>query len=104
MPERSLAVFGEAMPICARCFGIYAGVLAGIALFAALPRMTERAARLVVFASTLPIGIDGLTQLAGLRTSTNGLRIVTGLAVAVAFAFWALTAVEQRDDAAVTAS
>ena len=97
-------MFGEPMPICARCFGIYAGALAGIALFAALPHISERVARLVLFAATLPIALDGLTQLAGLRTSTNGLRIVTGLAVAVAFAFWALTAVEQRDDAAVTAS
>lgn len=96
IPERSLVLFGEAMPICARCFGIYGGLLAGLLAFAWWPRFEERAARLLTFAAAIPIGIDGITQAAGLRTSTNALRISTGLAVAVAFAIWALAAVERR--------
>ncbi|HUP50629.1 MAG TPA: DUF2085 domain-containing protein [Thermoanaerobaculia bacterium] len=104
IPERSLVLLGEAMPICARCFGIYAGLLGGIAVFAVLPWIEERAARLLAFAAVLPIGIDGVTQAAGLRLSTNPLRIATGLAAAIAFAAWALAAVQHRDEDAVTTS
>lgn len=104
IPERSLIVFGEAMPLCARCFGIYAGLLAGIALYALMPWLRERAARLLMFAAALPMAVDGITQAAGLRTSTNPLRITTGLAAAVAFAMWALAVVEHRERNAVKAS
>ena len=104
MPERSLTLFGEAMPICARCFGIYAGLLVGLVAFLSWPRIEERAARLLTLAMALPITLDGVTQAAGLRTSTNTLRIATGLAVAIAFAIWALAAVEQRRGSIVTTS
>ena len=97
MPERSLTVFGEAMPICARCFGIYMGLLAGIAVYVLLPWIQERAARILLYMALVPIGVDGLTQAVGLRVSTNPLRIATGLAVAIAFAMWALAAVQHRD-------
>lgn len=102
--ERSLAVFGEPMPICARCLAIYAGLVIGIAVFALWPRIQEHAARMLLFAALLPIGIDGLTQAAGLRTSTNLLRLATGATVAIAFAVWALAAVEHRDETAVSTS
>lgn len=84
------------MPICARCFGIYAGLLLGLVASVSWPKVEERSARLLTFAAALPITLDGVTQAAGLRTSTNTLRIATGLAVAIAFALWALAAVEQR--------
>ncbi|HEU4522466.1 MAG TPA: DUF2085 domain-containing protein [Thermoanaerobaculia bacterium] len=99
--ERSLAVFGEAMPICARCFAIYAGLGLGVAAFALRPPTGERGARLFLLAATLPIAIDGLTQAVGLRASTNGLRLATGAAAAIAFAFWALAAVEHGREKAI---
>ena len=102
LPERSLLLFGEAMPICARCFGIYGGIIAGIALFTIVPWLEERMARGAALVAVLPLAADGLTQLAGLRLSTNALRIATGLAAAIAFAMWALAAVQQRRDEAVT--
>ena len=104
MKERALVVFGEPMPICARCFGIYAGLLAGIAIYALVPWLRERAARMMLFAATIPIGVDGVTQWMGLRTSTNELRIATGVAVAIAFTLWALATVQHRERNAVTAS
>lgn len=104
MPERSLTVFGEAMPICARCFGVYAGLLAGIAVFAARPSIHEGAARGLLLVAALPIAIDGLTQAAGLRLSTNPLRLATGLLAAIAFAIWALAAVQHRRETAITNS
>lgn len=96
MAERALVVAAVPMPICARCTAIYAGLGAGILLFMMLPALNERAARSVLFLSLLPMAIDGLTQLARLRESTNLIRVETGLLAGVAFAFWALTAVEKR--------
>jgi uncharacterized membrane protein len=102
--ERSLELFGVPMPICARCAGIYAGLLAGLAAFWLIPMLQERVMRMVAFAALIPLAMDGLTQLAGLRESTNPLRIATGIAAGLAFGLWVLAAVERRDDAALTSS
>ena len=53
-------------------------------------------ARRILGFALLPMFIDGITQLAMLRESTNPLRIETGLLAGVAFAFWALSAVESH--------
>lgn len=94
--ERSLELFGAPMPICARCVGIYAGMLLGILAFWAVPLLRERVMRGVAIAATLPLALDGLTQLTGLRESTNPLRIATGALAGLAFGLWILSAVERR--------
>lgn len=105
MPHRCLELFGGTpMPICARCFGIYLGMLAGLLAFLVVPRLREGFMRLVAFAAVLPLAIDGLTQLAGLRESTNPLRIATGTIAGLAFGLWILSAVEHREDASLTTS
>lgn len=104
-PERSFHLFDTPMPICARCTGIYLGVLAGIALFRlVIPWLQERVMRIVAFVALTPLAIDGLTQLTGMRESTNELRVVTGVIAGLAFGLWILSAVERRDDAAFTTS
>jgi uncharacterized membrane protein len=52
----------------------------------------------------MPLAIDGLTQLAGLRESTNSLRIATGVIAGLAFGFWILSAVQSREERVVTTS
>jgi uncharacterized membrane protein len=104
MISRSLDLFGVPMPICARCFGIYAGLLAGIATFQLVPFLRERVVRMVAFAAVTPLAIDGVTQLLGLRESTNPLRLVTGVVAGLAFGFWILSAVERRDETALSTS
>lgn len=99
LPERSLTLFGTPMPLCARCVGIYAGMLAGIAAFAAVPLLRERVMRVVAIVAVTPLAIDGLTQLTGLRESTNPLRLLTGAIAGIAFGLWILSAVERRRDA-----
>lgn len=101
-PERCLYLFDVPMPICARCAGIYAGVLAGLALFRIMPWLRERTMRLVAFVALTPLALDGLTQLTGLRESTNPLRIATGVIAGLAFGLWILSAVERRDEAVFT--
>jgi uncharacterized membrane protein len=101
-PERCLELFQVPMPICARCTAIYAGVLGGLALFRLMPRLREKTMRVVAFASLVPLALDGLTQLTGLRESTNELRIATGVIAGLAFGLWILSAVERRDEALFT--
>jgi uncharacterized membrane protein len=96
IPERCLYLWNVPMPICARCTAIYVGLLASIVVFQILPRMSERVARIVLYAAAVPMAIDGLTQLARLRVSTNNLRIETGLVLGIAFGVWVLNAMENH--------
>jgi uncharacterized membrane protein len=100
--ERCFELFGAPMPICARCTGIYLGLLAGLFAFPLIPVLRERVMRTVAFVVVLPLGLDGLTQLFGLRESVNPLRVATGLIAGMAFGLWILSAVERREDALFT--
>jgi uncharacterized membrane protein len=102
-PERCLELFDAPMPICARCTGIYLGLLAGLAAFRLARVVSEKAFRIAAFIALTPLAVDGLTQLTGLRESTNELRIATGLVAGLAFGLWILAVVEQRNEAAFTA-
>jgi len=96
IPDRCIELWGVPMPICARCSALYIGFIAGILLFMVLPHLQERAARWILGLAALPMILDGLTQLARLRVSTNPLRIETGLIAGAAFALWALSEVESH--------
>ena len=97
-PERCLELFATPMPLCARCVGIYGGMLLGILAFWAVPLLRVRVMRAFAFAAAVPLALDGLTQLTGLRESTNGLRIATGVIAGMAFGLWILSAVERRPE------
>ena len=107
IPERCLELFGTPMPICARCTGIYAGMLFGLLVYlcsAAIPggAAPPRMAVLHLLILVAPLAIDGITQAVGLRESTNLLRIATGLLAGGAFAFWVLAEVEHQETHAFT--
>ena len=86
IPERCFTIRGHTFPICARCTGLVIGVAAGFIMPAAsfLPSIVA-----IGLASLLvgPLLVDGLTQLAGLRHSTNSLRILTGAIGGLGLAF-----------------
>jgi len=104
IPSRCIELFGVPMPICARCVGIYAGLLIGLLVFWLLPIITERAMRVFLFIAVTPLAIDGVTQLVRLRESTNPLRMATGIAAGLAFGLWVLSAVERRGEARLSTS
>lgn len=107
MPERSLDLFGVAMPICARCAGIYLGLLTGLGAFLlsvaagssgrrgnqAAPRFS----RIWLLIAVAPLAIDGITQATGLRESVNLLRVATGLLAGMGFGLWVLSEVEHQE-------
>lgn len=99
---RSFHVHDRPLPLCARCTGIYLGVMAGLAVFAGSGRL--RAGRLPpvrVLAVLVPLGatyaIDGLNSYLTLfefysppYEPRNSLRLVTGLAFGLAMIALAL--------------
>lgn len=82
LPERSFFLFGHQLCVCARCTGIYFGVLLG-GIFA----RKESPHPLVLVAALIPMALDGGSQLL-FRESTNLLRLGTGLIAGVAVAFY----------------
>ncbi|MFC2163283.1 DUF2085 domain-containing protein [Candidatus Altiarchaeota archaeon] len=79
-PDRSLTLLGYKMIVCARCTGIYAGLIASTILYP-LTRGLKRekipdAIFLVI--ALIPMAVDGTSQLMGFRESTNAIRLVSG--------------------------
>ncbi|MVP01256.1 DUF2085 domain-containing protein [Paenibacillus sp. N10] len=75
MSSRSFHLRGVQLPLCARCMGILLGYLA-LPLFLLYGMECEYGIGLVL---CLPLLIDGFTQKWGWRTSSNRLRLFTGL-------------------------
>ena len=95
MENRCLTLLGTPMPVCSRCMAIYGGLLAGVLLFAAISWLRSHPVPpWGMVLALVPLAIDGITQAAGLRESTNELRMLTGLLAGSGFAIWALGAVE----------
>lgn len=85
LPQRSFFGGGVQVPVCARDTGIYIGFCVTV-LFIALWYRGRRPAgsppvHVIVLAALgiTAMGIDGVTSYAGLRTTTNDLRLLTGL-------------------------
>jgi uncharacterized membrane protein len=85
LPERSFFGGGTQVPVCARDTGIYLGFLISLILISALhrgsrPREFPTLAGWVAIALMIgAMGLDGVTSYGGLRTTTNDLRLITGL-------------------------
>lgn len=86
-PDHSFFLFGHPLAYCQRDTAIYAGVLVLGLLYAVSRRRLPPAGLHGAALLSLPIAIDGLTQLAGLRQSTWELRVLTGTLFAAAVAW-----------------
>jgi uncharacterized membrane protein len=76
-PERSFWLAGQQLPVCARCIGIYAGVVLGAGAAPFLGRV--RRPRFWIVLSTLPAVVSLLVEWAGMVRPPNGLRATTGV-------------------------
>ncbi len=71
------------MPACARCASIYFAALIGTLIYPLIkkeiiPENKKTPRNKYIILAIIPLAVDGLTQLAGLRESSNSIRIVTG--------------------------
>lgn len=80
LPERSFFLAGHQIAVCARDTGIYLGALLGIVLY---PIRQPKVSRWHFLIASLPIAFDGGGQLLGLWTSTNLVRVTTGLLIGI---------------------
>lgn len=80
-PGRTLQVCGRPLPVCARCTGLYAGYGAGLMFWLGWLKFPWPVALLLL----LPMALDGLTQGAGWRESSNALRLMTGFVAGLGF-------------------
>lgn len=86
IPERSFHVEGEPFGVCARCFGVYFGLLFGFVIYPLWRRIddVEPLARFWLFLSLIPIGIDWSLTIFGIWENTHLSRLVTGMILGVA--------------------
>ncbi|MDI6712455.1 MAG: DUF2085 domain-containing protein [Anaerosomatales bacterium] len=91
LPGRSFFAGGVQLPVCARDTGIYAGFAMSLLVIAMLEK-SRRPTRLPApwlmvlgGAGVVAMAVDGVTSYAGIRETTNAVRLATGLA-----AGWAL--------------
>jgi len=92
LPERSFFGGGTQVPVCARDTGIYLGFLISLIVISAVhkgdrPREFPAPAGWVAIALMIgAMGFDGVSSYAGFRTTTNDLRLITGLLAGYAIA------------------
>lgn len=85
-PERSFHLAGVAMPVCARCTGLYlAGAAAALAAWAgrrtpAVPRHTRR----LLAAAAVPMALSVGSEMAGLAAGSNAGRMLSALPLGAA--------------------
>ena len=93
-PERSLHFDGHQLAVCSRCFGVYFGLLAGLAVYPLWRRIEEiePLARFWLFLSLIPIGIDWSLGIFGIWENTHLSRFITGLILGVACATFIIPA------------
>jgi uncharacterized membrane protein len=95
MPERSFTLFGEQMALCHRMTAIYmASFIAGVGYAVVRNRIPRLGFRGMIWLS-VPMAIDGFTQLFGLRESTWELRLLTGSLFAFGVMWFALPRLEE---------
>jgi len=90
IPERSFKIFGNALAVCARCTGIYAGLTAGFLIYPLFRSLksSESFPRVFLLLAPVPTGIDFLLTFFGIWENTHLSRLVTGAILGIVCAFF----------------
>lgn len=97
IPGRCFYFHGFPLAVCGRCLGIYAGFLAGLAVYPfvrGFSRIALPPGRLFILLS-LPIGVDFIGGFLGLWGSSIGVRFATGLLWGVILPYYFVTGVSE---------
>lgn len=81
IPDRSFHILEHQFAVCTRCFGVYFGLLAGLAAYPLIRGIDdiEPLPRFWLFASMVPIAIDWSLGVFGIWENNHTSRFVTGL-------------------------
>lgn len=94
-PSHSFYIFGHQLCLCERCLAIYSAMFVSALVFAfsklRLPGLRLWQALLL----SVPMALDGFTQMFGLRESTWELRLITGALFGLACIWYALPLVQK---------
>jgi len=93
-PERTLIVGGNHLPVCARDTGAFIGLFLGYALVLFLRKKKAKGPPNLYLSllMMLSLWIDSFGQLFQFWTSTNDVRLITGLLFGVVLATWLIYA------------
>jgi uncharacterized membrane protein len=87
-PERSFHIARTQMPVCARCFGLYAGGAAGLALaWGFRRRWSPRALKASLFTGAVPIALTVAVEWLRVIETSNVLRWLTGVPLGLVAGF-----------------
>jgi uncharacterized membrane protein len=79
MEDRSFILGGNEMAFCARCTGVWIGMLIGLVLMAFVEIPLDNRLAWAVVVGLVPMAVDGGGQFLGWWESVNPIRFVTGL-------------------------
>jgi uncharacterized membrane protein len=93
--ERSLHLAREPLAVCSRCFGVYAGLGAGILAYPFLRQIydTNAPPRIVLFLAPVPTAIDFGLGVFGIWENTHLSRFLTAAILGVVCAFFVVPGV-----------
>lgn len=88
--DRSFHLAGEQLAVCARCFGVYAGLGIGVLIYPFLRSVHsgEAPPRVVLFLAPIPTAVDFALGFFGILANTHFSRFVTGAILGVVCAFF----------------
>ena len=94
IPDRSLHLAGHPMAVCSRCFGVYLGLLVGIAAYPLIRPIDEiePLPRFWLFVSLVPITVDWSLTVFGIWENTHLTRVITGMILGIACAIFIVPA------------
>ena len=90
LPPRSFHLHGVPLAVCARCIGIYGGLLGGALVMPVLRYWDAQLyarSRMLLIGSVLPLAVDWGGDIAGLWDNTQVSRLVTGLLFGAALGY-----------------
>ncbi len=88
IPERSFFLFGKQLPICIRCTAIQLSFTMSALIYIFSVEKREIPSKWYMIFALIPVALDGLTQMAGIRNSSVLMRIITGSIVGAVFAWY----------------
>jgi uncharacterized membrane protein len=103
-PSHSFYLFGHQLCLCERCLAIYSSMFLCSLIFVISKKRLPGIRLWHCFLFSVPMALDGFTQMFGLRESTWELRLITGALFGFAALWYALPLMQKllEEDAALS--